>query len=105
MKIKLAEALLRRKELDQKVSQLAGINQKELFEIKVKRSQVTDSIEDVVAQVPKVSFQQVTHAFDHHAKSLRRIDAAIQQANWNTEIDVDESVMGDYIDPYIKDNK
>lgn len=102
MKVKLAEALLRRKELQKKVDQLEKINQDKLFEVRVQRKQASEGIDDVVAAIPKISMEQVTHAFDTHAKRLRLIDAAIQQANWNTEIDVDESIMADYVDPYVK---
>jgi len=102
MKIKLAEALLRRKELQAQVDRLEKINQQGLFEIKAQRKQVSESIDDVVASVPKISMQQVTHAYDWHAKQLRRVDALIQQANWNTELDVDAEAMGDYVDPYVK---
>lgn len=96
MKIKLAEALLRRKELQEKVDQLRQIDQKELFEVRAKRTNVTDSVDDLVAQVPKLSINQVTAAFDWHARRLRLVDAVIQQANWNTEIDVDQTCMDDY---------
>ena len=103
MKVKLAEALLRRKELQEKVDALRNLNVDNLFEIRVQRKQVTEGVDDVVAKVPKISMNQVTHAFDWHAKQLRRVDAAIQQANWNTDIDVDQVVMGDYEDPYVKE--
>lgn len=103
MKIKLAEALLRRKELSEQVERLRAINVNELFVVKAKRVNVTDSVDDLTAQVPKISIQQVTHAFDDHARNLRMVDAAIQQANWTTEIDVDEKVMAPYVDPYVKD--
>lgn len=102
MKIKLAEALLRRKELQGKVDRLQAIQQDKLFEIRVQRQSVTDSVDQVTAQVPKISMQQATHDFDWHAKQLRKIDAAIQQANWNTELSVEEEVMADYVDPYVK---
>jgi len=102
MKISLAEALLRRKELQEKVEHLKPINQEKLFEVRVNRQQVTEGIDNVVAQVPKVAITQVTHAFDWHAKALRKIDATIQRANWETQIDIDESVMADYVDPYVK---
>lgn len=102
MKIKLAEALLRRKELQQKVTQLEKINTDKLFEVRVQRKNVTESIDDVVAAVPKIGMEQATHAYDTHAKRLRLIDAAIQQANWTTEIDIADEVMADYVDPYIK---
>lgn len=89
MKIKLAEALLRRKELQEKVDQLHAINKKELYEVKAKRVNITDSVDDLVAQVPKVSINEVTAAYDFYAKQLRLVDAAIQQANWTTEVEVE----------------
>ena len=102
MEIKLAEALLRRKELQEQVDRLRQVNAKELYELRVQRKNVTESVDDVVAQVPKMSFQQFTAAFDWHAKQLRKIDAAIQQANWTTGLAVDDDVMGTYVDPYVK---
>lgn len=96
MKIKLAEALLRRKELQDKVAQLNQINSSDLFEVKMDRRKVTDNVDDIVARVPKLTIEQVTAAFDWHARRLRMIDSVIQQANWTCEIDVDESVMSDY---------
>jgi hypothetical protein len=88
MSIKLAEALLRRKELAAKVEQLKALNVKDFYELKAKRVKVTDSIDDLVLQV--------THEHDWYARQLRVIDAAIQQANWATEVNVDGTVMGDY---------
>lgn len=89
MKIKLAEALLRRKELQDKVDQMRGLRLPELFETKVKRMKVTDNIEDVTAQVARVDFNQITREYDFYAAQLRKIDASIQQANWTTDITVD----------------
>lgn len=105
MKIKLAEALGRRKELQNKVDQLKAINAEKLYKIEVNRQKVTDDVDDIVARVPKVSFTQITHDYDWHAKQLRLIDAVIQQANWSTEIDVKPETMGDYVDPYVKESK
>lgn len=96
MKIKLAEALLRRKELQQKVDVLRSIKDRDIFEVKAKRQAVSDSIDDIVAQVPKLEASQVTKEFDWHARQLREIDAVIQQANWTTEVDVNDSNMADY---------
>ena len=98
MKIKLAEALLRRKELQDKVSQLKDINHEELYQIKAQRKNVTENLDDIVAQVPKITLKEVTKGYDWHSRRLRLIDAAIQQANWLTEIDVDETTMADYED-------
>lgn len=95
-KITLAEALLRRKELQMKVDQLKPINVKDLYEVKFQRKTISDQIDEVIAQVPKVSINEITAAYDHYAKRLRQIDAVIQQANWNTQLDVEGSVMADY---------
>ena len=96
MKVKLAEALLRRKELNEKVDQLRKINVDGLFVVKATRRKVTDDIDDVVAQVPKINLSQVAAGFDWYSKQLRLVDAAIQQANWVTEIEVGNDVMKDY---------
>lgn len=96
MKVKLAEALLRRKELQSKVDMLKHIQDKNLFEVKAQRRQVTESLDDIIAQVPKLTASQVTAEYDWHARQLRLVDAAIQQANWTCEIEVDQTVMSDY---------
>lgn len=99
MEIKLAEALLRRKELAGKVQQLAAIKQADIFTLKTTRKPAHEGIDDIVAQVPKLTASQVTAEFDWHARQLRLVDAAIQQANWTTLIAVDQSVMSDYSQP------
>ncbi len=96
MDIKLAEALLRRKELQAKVDQLKTIKDKDLFEVKGKRVKVTEDIDDLVLQVPLLTSREVTAAYDWHAKQLRLVDAAIQQANWTVTLNVDDNVMKDY---------
>lgn len=103
--VKLAEALLRRKELQQKVDQLRPIQEHKLFEVKVARRHAHEGVDDIVATVPKITMQQVAHDYDWHAKQLRKVDAAIQHANWNTTLEVDESVMADYVDPYVEELK
>jgi len=101
MKIKLAEALLRRKELNEKVDQLKKINVENLFEIRAQRKNVTENIDDVIAKVPKITLSQVAAGYDYYAKQLRLIDASIQQANWSTEIEVPETSMADYTEPKV----
>jgi hypothetical protein len=96
MKVKLAEALLRRKELQLKVDVLQQIKGSDLFEVKAKRVNVTESLDDITAQVPKLTAGQVTRELDWHARQLRLVDAAIQQANWTTEISIEEATMADY---------
>lgn len=95
--MKLAEALLRRKELDAKVKILAAFKQAQFFETKVVRKNVTDNIDDITATVPKLDAGQVTAEYDFYARQLRLIDAAIQQANWTTDLAVaDGDVLADY---------
>lgn len=99
MAVKLAEALLRRKELQGKVDQLKGILAKgqQLFEVKVTRKAAHEGIDDIIATVPKLTASQVTSEHDFYARRLRLIDAAIQQANWTTELpQIDQSVMEDF---------
>lgn len=97
MKVKLAEALLRRKELLGKCQVLANIKQNALFETKATRKLVSEGIDDIIAQVPKLTASQVTSEFDWHARQLRLVDAAIQQSNWTTEVEVGPDVMSDYV--------
>ena len=99
MKIKLAEALLRRKELQQKVDVLQHIKDTAFFEVRAKRVNVTESLNDIVAHVPKLNASQVTREYDWHARQLRLIDSAIQQSNWTCELDVADLSMGDYQEP------
>lgn len=105
MELKLAEALLRRKELQAKVDQLRTIKDKDLFEVRGKRTRLTDDVDDIVMQVPLLSAKQVTHEYDWYARQLRLIDAAIQQANWTVEITVDQSVVAEYTPPEISREK
>ncbi len=99
MKVSLAAALLRRKELNQKVAQLEQIRAEGLFEIKSTRKPVHEGIDDVIAQVPKVSIAEVTRCYDWHARQMRIVDLAIQEANHATVIDLEDSVMADYQPP------
>lgn len=96
--MKLADALLRRKELQCKVDQLKIIKEKDLYEIRCSRKQVHESIDDVIANIPKLEFNQVTEEYDYYANKLRLIDASIQQVNWTTDIPVDDLVWVNYSD-------
>jgi beta-xylosidase len=95
-KIKLAEALLRRKELQQKVDVLSKIKGTALFEVKVARIKAHEGLDDITAQVPILRVGQVTEEYDFYARQLRLVDAAIQQANWTIEVDVVDTVMADF---------
>lgn len=97
MKIKLAEALLRRKELQEKIDRIKVIRDADLcYQVRAKRITVSDGLEDLNADFPKLTLSQVTAEYDHYARALRLIDAAIQQANWTCEMEVDSVTMSDY---------
>ena len=94
--MKLAQALLRRKELQNKVDQIKPITNKDIFEVKMHRKQISDTIDDITATVPKITLSQVTAEFDYYSRQLRHVDASIQQANWTTEIQTEIDVMKNY---------
>lgn len=94
--MKLADALLRRKELQNKVDQIKAIKDKDVYEFRFERKQINESIDDIRANVPKLDLNQVTKEFDYYANKLRLIDAAIQQLNWTVDIQVNDLVWKDY---------
>jgi di/tripeptidase len=95
-KVALAELLLRRKELQEKVTQLHTINNKDLHEIKVRRQSVTESVDEVAASVPKLDAAQVTAEYDYYATRLRKVDALIQRTNWETQVETEDTLMANY---------
>lgn len=97
MKLKLAEALLRRKELAGLVETRKALNTKSLFEPVGKRVKVTDSIDDLSLMVPKLTASQVMAEHDFYARQLRKLDGLIQQANWTCEVDSgDDDLTADF---------
>lgn len=99
MQIKLAEALLRRKELQAKVEMLKKFKDNQMFyQIRGERKKVTEGLDDISADYPKLDANQVTREYDFAARQLRLIDACIQQTNWTAEIEVDSMVMDDYVE-------
>lgn len=95
---RLAECLLRRKELQQKIDRIGSIKVQDVYETKGKRVKVTEDIDDLVLSVPKLQLNQVTREYDFYAKQLRLVDAAIQQVNWTTDVDGVDSNFVDYVD-------
>lgn len=102
MEIKLAEALLRRKELAEKLAMVRQIKDTQLiYQVRNKRIQVTEQIESLDVDFPKLNLFQVTAEYDYVAKQLRLVDALIQQANWTTALEVDPMVMEAYKEPKV----
>lgn len=94
MDIKLAEALLRRKELSEKLNVLRHFKDNQMFyEIRGQRNKITDGLDELNANYPKLTASQVTAEYDFVARQLRLIDGIIQQANWTTILDVDPMIM------------
>jgi hypothetical protein len=94
--MKIAEALVLRKHLELKVKQLEPIKvngDNGLFELHTERKKITDDIDEIKLQVPKVDLAKVTAEYDRYSKALRELDTAIQKANW--EFDVDFTVGKD----------
>lgn len=90
---KLAELLLRRKELAEKLKVGFTIKNQQIFEKKVVRKNVTESIDDLDLTLPRLTLAQVTAELDWYSHQLRLTDAAIQQANWTTMVELPEDVM------------
>ena len=88
--MKIAQALLLRKQLERKVNQLEPIKnmgEQGLFEIKTQRKNVSEEVDEVSFQVPKVTLSEVTKEYDKFATALRKLDASIQKANWEYDVD------------------
>lgn len=88
--MKIAQALLLRKQLEEKVQQLKPIKQlgdNGLFEIKTQRRQAAENVDEVTFQIPKVTLSEVTKEYDKFASALRKLDAAVQKANWEFDVD------------------
>ena len=97
MQITLAEALLRRKELTEKVKILKQLKDTQIYyQIHGERKRVTEGLDEIAAKFPKLEASQVTREHDWHARQLRLIDGAIQQANWTIKLSIDDSVMQDF---------
>ena len=100
MEIKLADALLRRKELNEKLNVLRHFKDNSAFyQVRGQRVKVTEGIEELNMDLPKLELNQVTAEYDFVAKQLRLIDAIIQQANWTTALQVDPMLMDAYTAP------
>lgn len=91
--MKIAEALLMRKHLEAKVKQLEPLKmngEQGLFEMKTQRVNVNENTDEIKFQVPKVKLSEVTEEYDFYAGELRKIDTAIQMANWAYDVDYKE---------------
>lgn len=89
--MKIAEALVLRKHLEQKVKQLEPVKvngENGLFELHTERKNINESTDEIKFQVPKVALADVTKEYDKYSKALRELDVAIQRANWEHDVKV-----------------
>ncbi len=88
--MKIAEALVLRKHLEAKIKQLEPLKvhgENGLFELKTERTKVTEEVDEVKMQVPRIKLEDVTKAYDTYSKALRELDTSIQKANWEFDVD------------------
>lgn len=88
--MKIAQGLLLRKQLERKVNQLEPIKlqgEDGILQTKVRRVNVTEQIDEVQLEVPRITLADVTKEYDKYASALRKLDAAIQRANWEFDLD------------------
>jgi len=52
---------------------------------------VTEQIDEVSISVPKITLEEVTAEYDKYASALRKLDASIQKANWEFDVDFGDS--------------
>lgn len=88
--MKVAQGLLLRKQLENKIDQLEPIRQmgnNGVLQTKVRRINVTDDTDQLEIDVPRVTLAEITAEYDKYATALRKLDASIQQANWQYDLD------------------
>ena len=88
--MKIAEGLLLRKHLEAKIKQLEPLKlngEKGIFEINTQRKNISENVDEVVTQLPRITLQELTNEYDHYAGELRKLDGAIQKANWQFDLD------------------
>jgi len=92
--MKIAEALLLRKQLESKVKQLEPLKiqgDQGVYAMTIERINIGENVDEARIQIPKVDLKDLTKEYDHYASELRKLDAAIQKANWQYDIDYTET--------------
>lgn len=95
VKIKLAEALLRRKELAERVDRLRRVKDSTFCEPVLRRVSVAEGYDQITGTVPKFGIAELDKEFNRSARALRMVDAVVQQANWTTEVEIEEEWLSD----------
>ena len=58
-----------------------------LFETKVTRLNVTEQVDSVTINTPRITLSEITGEYDKYASALRKLDASIQKANWEFDVE------------------
>ena len=91
--MKIAEALLLRKQLEAEVKRLEPLKlqgQNGLFEVKTSRKSVSETIDELTIQSPKITFADFDKEYSKKATQLRKLDTSIQKANWQFDVEFTE---------------
>lgn len=92
--MKIAEALLLRKQLEAKVRQLEPLKmqgENGVYKFEVERVKISDEVDEARVKVPRVELADITKEYDHYASELRKLDASIQEANWKYDVSYKEA--------------
>ena len=88
--MKIAEGLVLRKHLEEKVKQLTPLKlqgDQGLFEVKTERKNIGENVDELTIATPKITLEEVTAEYDRYSKALRELDTAIQKANWQFDVE------------------
>lgn len=61
-----------------------------MFSQQVQRKQVSDNVDELSIVTPRITLEELTKTYDHYATQLRKLDASLQKANWNFDLDFNE---------------
>lgn len=89
----IAEALQLRKQLQAKVEQLLplhNVGERGVFDQTVKRVSVNENVDEITITAPRITLADITRSYDHYASELRKLDTAIQKANWVATVEYSE---------------
>src|ERR1035437_1137218 len=92
--MKVAEGLVLRKHLAEKVKQLEPVKlngEQGIFEIRTQRKKISDEVDEITTQLPRITLKEVTEEYDKYSRALRILDVKIQEANWTNTLDFNEA--------------
>ncbi len=91
--MKIAEGLILRKHLTAKLDQLRPLKEageSGVLEIRTERVNINENVDEVRMKIPKVDVADITKEYDYYTSELRKLDVALQKANWEFDLDFKE---------------